>query len=791
MLSDAVLEKTIEEIGLQVNVRRGKRFNSILKNVLAEAGKLTEDPKLARFSSVKYQGEKPLSLIIKKVSDTEYHLYDDRRQLMRAGTFGQALVCDTFQFTLSDLPFEDEAALTLSPIQSVASTLRKKLTIKPSREDKNLILIKCLDTDRVRSALIVNTLMAMYEKYLVDENKIIIGAQLSYLNQRQDELSAKLDHDIECHAEALKRNLHTQGFMGIKDEMEFIFEPLQSYQTRLNEVELELRQIDQRLAKTNFDSKDSKLKAEPQLIDRYSKALGDQIGSVNNLLAQARRKEKIEAPSSLQELHPAIQEFNASLIADDSSKQKEIEAVLQEFVGLLTHRQSSLSESSNWMQTVQNELSGMSIDSARTQFNHYSTEFDSLHAQLKQVLFMRDHLFDPQFEISTLSNILSDSVTQQIVQKSSDLEAQLHDDMHRSPRDKERIKSTLSINKRFLESHLDQTLQLGKVRIDLIKEKISSLYSVMKTLLTDEQHLLKEKISQLKESMQVLPDLWVHENRLKFRSELTKGMMEGLVGIAETKNLAHHLYQVESRPLDIARPPLGFVKPLILGKSAFVFFLAAALLALFTILQSLIRGFPPSLATLKELGAHTSGELSISPTTDADKETLRRIVSFLMDGSQKGIAAIIGEKQTVFFPALTALLKKHHLSSCVIDCSFGKIISSEETPGLFQVLNGASAQDAVRIMPSYDFLPVGASSPDGVELLKSAEFEKLLQQLHSKYDFIFLLSRTNLSSIESETLLDLSTHAILVAETPLEKIQNFIDPSRQKEKKHVTFVQIL
>ncbi|MGH2612116.1 MAG: hypothetical protein ACRDFB_03590, partial [Rhabdochlamydiaceae bacterium] len=79
--------------------------------------------------------------------------------------------------------------------------------------------------------------------------------------------------------------------------------------------------------------------------------------------------------------------------------------------------------------------------------------------------------------------------------------------------------------------------------------------------------------------------------------------------------------------------------------------------------------------------------------------------------------------------------------------------------------------------------------PEGVELLKSSAFEQLLQQLSNRYDFIFLLSRTSINSLESEALLDRCTHAILVAETSLESINPYLDSSRQKEKKHVTFIQ--
>jgi hypothetical protein len=355
----------------------------------------------------------------------------------------------------------------------------------------------------------------------------------------------------------------------------------------------------------------------------------------------------------------------------------------------LLSRQEFLQEEHLFIESIENDLSGISLDSARSLFDHYSRQFDDLHAQLKQIIFMRDHLFDPHFEISTLSNVLSDSVTQQMVQKSSSLEAELFDDLSHSAKDRHRLETTLSIHKQFLKSHLEQTLQLGKIRTELIKEKLSSLYTVMKTLLTQEKEALQERIAHLQKSMQTLPELWAYENRLKFKAELTKAMMEGLVNIAETKNLSHHLYQVESRPLDKAKPPGSFIAPRLLPKFTLIGTLGSLVFAFLFLIHSFFKGIDLSLTTAKELGAHTSGMLSLkSPLMldsleESDLETLRHIVSFLTE--KKGIVATLGEKQTNFFPALTALLQKHQKSSCVIDCSF-RTCSESKASSIFGII---------------------------------------------------------------------------------------------------------
>ncbi|MGH2611612.1 MAG: hypothetical protein ACRDFB_01020, partial [Rhabdochlamydiaceae bacterium] len=156
MLSDTILGKTIEKMGLQVELKNDSRwdllFRSAMNNILAEMGISTRTPEFAQFSSVSYLDEKPLKMVLRKVSETTFSLYDDKQRLLTNGIIGQPLAVNEFKLTLNYLPFNGDATLILHPIQPIIHNLRKNLTIKPTHEDKNLLLIKCLDRDRKRSA---------------------------------------------------------------------------------------------------------------------------------------------------------------------------------------------------------------------------------------------------------------------------------------------------------------------------------------------------------------------------------------------------------------------------------------------------------------------------------------------------------------------------------------------------------------------------------------------------------------------------------------------------------------
>jgi hypothetical protein len=472
---------------------------------------------------------------------------------------------------------------------------------------------------------------------------------------------------------------------------------------------------------------------------------------------------------------------------------------LQTFIEHLHSRQKNLQESATYIEKLESDFSGMSLDASRQLFQQYCRQLDDLHAQLKQVIFFRDHLHEPNFEISTLSNVLNDQVSQQLVSKSSEIEGLLCDLINRSGREHERLKETLSIQKRFLESHLSQTLDLGKIRIQLIKEKIGSLYEVMKSLLQKEKTVLENKIDALKASMQELPELWHMDKRLKFKAGLTKGMMEGLTQIAESKNLSRHLYQVESKPLDPALPPYAPNSPHLLLKGLGGAITMAILFYFFALIQAFLRGFPASLTTLRLMGGHASGSFSLEPQnhfdhlSDQDLEVLRKITAFLIERKEKkSVVALLGQRGSHYCFNLAQLLALHQQKILIIDCNFDRVVSPQDQPGLWQYLHRSLPDLPVRHEKNYDFVTAGGTTRHGIELLSSPLFAELLTHSQQRYDFIFLARQTALSTQDALQVLQLSDLAVI---TTYEESQDILRPylqwSRQKDKLYATFAQYI
>jgi len=854
MLSRSVLANTVEELGMQAAVKEynplAKKFIHCRNNLLTEIRRPAKSEDNFRFQHVHYSGEAACSYFLRFTTPEAFELLDKNQKKLAAGRIGEPVQVQGTVFTLAATPCSLKTGklypLSILPLHSVVADVKNRTRIKPLREDKNILMITFSDTDRQRSAKFVNTLISKYEAFLIDENKSVIGSQLKYLDQRQNELNSKLDLDIQDHVALLKQSLLKQGFLGIEEEIESILHPLQNCQSRLNEIEIEMAGLEQRISEP-----DPPINASaPKLVQQFGQSITQQITEASLLLQNLEKDEPLycgrhktlnldsarqspieaersdrrgPAPDGQGEDRFGEVAPNPKFYADRSiissnlmghlihdielarsqnrtdylEKKEQLASHLHTLLDHLALRQKNLQENSSYIEQLESDFNGMTLESSRSLFQQYCKQLDDLHAQLKQVIFFRDHLNEPHFEISTLSNILNDTVTGQLVQKSSELSGQLCDLINRSGREHERLKEALAVQKRFLESHLTQTLELGKIRIQLIKEKIGSLYQAMKALLQKEKNVLEHQIEQLKISMQQLPELWHLDKRLKFKAELTKAMMEGLTHIAESKNLSRHLYQVESKPLDSALPPLSPQPPRLLLKSFSGAVALAALFYAFALIQALLRGLPASQTTLRLMGGHTSGTLSsqahlpFHQLPDQDLETLRSIAAFLLERkTAQSVIGLLSKKESSFCFNLANLLSLHHQKILIIDCNFDRTASPQGQPGLWQYLNHTVQDLPIRHEKTYDLLSSGGTTRHGVELLASPIFSRVLADCTSRYDFVFLLRQTSLSSQDAAQILQLSHLAIIATDNESQAtFRTYLQWSRQKENLCATFVQ--
>jgi hypothetical protein len=281
--------------------------------------------------------------------------------------------------------------------------------------------------------------------------------------------------------------------------------------------------------------------------------------------------------------------------------------------------------------------------------------------------------------------------------------------------------------------------------------------------------------------MEGLPEKWHLETLLKMKTEMTKAMIEGMTQYAESKNLNRNLFHVESKPIDLAFPPLTAQKPRLILISSLFGMLVTCLFFFYRFGQQLIKGIPASLATVKFLGLPVAGSLRSVDKTDlneieeSDLETYRQMTRFIMNGQK--VTVLFGAHRNSSF-ILASLLKMHSLKTLVIDCDFHPILSKDDVPGLLHHLQGSP--HTVRHFDGYDFMPSGGSYRHSVELFTSDKFKQLIQESHILYDRIFLLSNAPLSSVEASTLLILADG--MISFVGRDSPESVLEITRQNEK---------
>ena len=78
------------------------------------------------------------------------------------------------------------------PLQATAELLMGSLTIQADQNDRNLLHLKYLHTNRHVGTEILNSMMLIYQEYIRQEQKRISGEQIAYLEKRQLEMGEKL-----------------------------------------------------------------------------------------------------------------------------------------------------------------------------------------------------------------------------------------------------------------------------------------------------------------------------------------------------------------------------------------------------------------------------------------------------------------------------------------------------------------------------------------------------------------------------------------------------------------------
>lgn len=407
---------------------------------------------------------------------------------------------------------------------------------------------------------------------------------------------------------------------------------------------------------------------------------------------------------------------------------------------------------------------GLNLATAKELYVDYNKQLNTLEGEILQQHFILDQIKDPEFEVSSLSTILNDSVSNEMVSKASTLLLSLRDQRNRSARDQERLKNELDVQKGFLALHLKQTMQLLELRQRLLQEKITTLLEITKGLIKQERAVLEQHQEGLQLEMAKLPKKWVSQRLIDQQMEMNKRMVEEITKLVETKNITSNLELIQSAPVDIALVPLKPRPPYILLFTGLGAFVGAFLTLAFAMVQSIRKGIKVTEENLRLAGQKVLGTLSMqsrqsSIDHDHDLALFRRIILFLEKTKdefmfpERDAVLVIGQGPD-YSPDLARVMAKKGLRVLLMPLFFDNA-SMNDKQGLLSYLEGKIERPAIQKMGEYDILPSGGICRYADEYIGSRRFIDLLHNLKENYDWVIAVSHAEPNSAQAEQLMRL------------------------------------
>lgn len=511
-----------------------------------------------------------------------------------------------------------------------------------------------------------------------------------------------------------------------------------------------------------------------------------------NLVSQIKEEEKTYLK--------ADEENKLILKKSLEDRKTNLKGFLSDFVVFLERKRDAILEQQLADGTQSFELQGLNPETAQQLYLEYNHELDAVKLNIKQLAYLKEQIYDPNVELSSLCNLLTDPISQQMISKAGEMSLELRDDQNRSLKEHERLKDSLSTQKRFLLHHITQMIDMQKMRAKLIEEKILSLQQSSVDLLSTEKELIEERLGDLRKKMSTsLPQKWRVENLLQLKKDLFLNMIAGIAQLEESKRVEQNILPSGFKVIDLALIPKKAERPNLLFYSFLIAFFAVMVRFCYDFFRRASQGSPISIDLLKHYQFHHCGEIStyadapLGELKQEDLETLRRISHFayLQKPSSEGLClTLLGSGNTNYSSNLAGLLSQRGVKVLLIDSTFAGISSSQSARGLLAFLKGEVDSPLIHRQNSYDFIYSGGYSRNFVELLSQKKLQDFILDRKKEYDFVVIHSHAGSTSVEALIYQSLSDVCVVAAgfEDSIEDLESLLEWKTNKKRDCLTFV---
>jgi hypothetical protein len=735
------------------------------------------------------------------------------------GNWGEAVSLEGYRFALhkhGDMEPGTVWKLTLVPFRNTVAAMQKRLEASSDADMAGVINVTACHHIPEEAASMANGLMAAYKYHLADREEDRLRDRLVYLRRRQDESRREVRQLLMQYADRLAQRNSSVAFMGLENEMEFLSERQEKALAKLREVELQLQQINGlpprdaiHLVSPGQSQVAQELMAQLHQHQLQAALLDESLKNEMPIarVAQMRQaevaraqREIAQAMASLSEPGSPSQQGDWSPLTSpwwkrlDAARQasetavedqrettaKELARGQQLFEEYLKEHEASLALQNKLLETAAldtHAFDGLEPSTVNGLYLQYEQQQREVEVRLHQMAFLLDQLATGKWEGAGAPQAV-DPAMGRLIERATALRVKIDDTTHYAPKEVVHYQEEYQRVGALLGAQLRQQTHLEQLNLQLIQSKlwelrrlqrawldqrmqhldqqITQCLSSTRQTLTNERRLLKEQLAEMNSGLKDVPQQWVDEQELIQASELATQVLTKTVEVAEAQMIAHHLEQLEARPLDMALTPLKPQPPhLLLGT------IAGALASLWAggsllIGWRFLRGLRINRLHLQRLGAQVLGSLK----PGEEMSTLRRLAAFL-DTLPKtpsgGAIALLQGTALDYTPNLCQILTIMGKRCAVIETTF----TTPAAPGLLEYLEGRTPQPHLEKVGVYDRLTSGGITQCGFELLKSRAMASLMDRLRAQYDWIFLTSTSPIGSVEHTALTPLADATIV------------------------------
>lgn len=295
------------------------------------------------------------------------------------------------------------------------------------------------------------------------------------------------------------------------------------------------------------------------------------------------------------------------------------------------------------------EYSGIDLELAESLFNRYAETRDGICSSIRSIERVLDQIDGEAFEIHGLSQVLTDPTSHSIIGKAAELSMKLSDTNSYTSKERRASQNLLDTQKAALKQHIIGQKKNLDERLDQVEEKLAKLRGTALDLIRREKASVEGKLVEIGDQLHKIPSKWRKESQLKMEKELTMQIMEGLSQLSESKVINHHLFHIESGPLDDADASLDPQPRHALLFAGMGGIIGGCFAFLLILIHAVSRGLPVSRPYLMERGYRLveGGAIADKLALQLDPNEVIAVIDWEgADGLKKALA-IRGIKATI------------------------------------------------------------------------------------------------------------------------------------------------